>query len=115
MTDIVDQAVLDKLSGEVGPENIPMIIEMFCTDALARTEAILQAMINRDAVVLAAQCHAMKGGAQSVGAMALADMLQAAELTAKNGDADQSVAYLDGFKPLFDETIEALKAATARY
>lgn len=113
MTDIVDQAVLDKLSGEVGPENIPMIIEMFCTDALARADSITQAMVEGDASVLAAQCHAMKGGALSVGAAALGKMLQAAELAAKEGNVEQSVAHLNGFQPLFDETVEALKAVIA--
>ncbi len=91
-----DPRVLHDLAAEIGLDNVSRVHELFESDLARRVDAIEEAGARCDWPRLAAECHALRSSAQSVGATGFAQRLQRLELAVKEARYGELATDLAG-------------------
>jgi CheY-like chemotaxis protein len=110
----VDAQALARLGDEVGgPEVLRSIVEVFLRNAPEQAAAVAEAVRRGDAEAIGRAAHKLKGGAATVGAVAVAAASRALMEAGRSGD----VAYAEELLPALDRamvlTPEALESELA--
>jgi HPt (histidine-containing phosphotransfer) domain-containing protein len=113
---VVDWAEFSRLRAELGA-NFVRILGYFREDAEKAVEAIALAMQNRDVAALILPAHKVKSEARQFGAEALADLAEEIEDGGRHAVEtrlfpDHLLPQVAQLRPLYQQTIEALEAAT---
>jgi len=95
---------------EVGAEDaVDGILDLFVQNVPERIAALTAAVKARDASEIARAAHAFKSPAGAIGALGLADLLQAVELAATQGEIDQACAAFTLVGPETDAVVRHLQ------
>ena len=81
----IDRTVLDQLREDLGPDHLPVAIDIFLKDLRARV-AVLRTE-GQSAAVLRKEAHAIKGAAATFGLVRLAARAAELESAARHGEA----------------------------
>jgi HPt (histidine-containing phosphotransfer) domain-containing protein len=84
----VDLGVLARLMGRSDPAALNRMLAVFWQTEADTPRVLSSLVLARDGKALAAAAHGAKGAASSVGAMKIADLCKALELSAKENDWD---------------------------
>ena len=93
----------------LGDDFLEEIVGAFVADAPGRITRLHAAFGIRAADAIRREAHGLKGGALSVGAARMADICQAIEQHAADGQLDDAASLENAIDPVFDETCLALE------
>ncbi|NCA71671.1 MAG: response regulator [Sphingobacteriia bacterium] len=108
---LLDQATLDRLASDLSADLLSMMMETF-VDELERRLVSIQvgaSAASADLAAIAADAHAIKGSAATLGANALRDAALTLEQTAKTRHNDHVQAHLSTLMEVARATIERIQ------
>ncbi len=84
--DLLNQSKIDRLAGEIGEENVPLLLDIFLGELAQYIEKLSDEELPNMNSYLAEICHALKSSAASFGAEALCAFAIEVDAIAKVGD-----------------------------
>jgi PAS domain S-box-containing protein len=103
-------ANMRKLAGNVSPELLIELIDIFLKDAPSRLEAMRAALAAGDAPAVGKTAHALKGGCSYVGATRMCDLCNKLEDQGRDGSLEGMEDYLSELEREFGRVRRALEA-----
>jgi CheY-like chemotaxis protein len=87
---LLDEAFLDRLAHDIGPDGVAEMVRVFLDDAPARMMAIQSAMADGDIRAVQRAAHALAGAACNVGLTRLANAASALQKSSDGGGPDDT-------------------------
>jgi PAS domain S-box-containing protein len=107
---ILDQAALDALTSLLGQEAFNDLLQIYLTELNTRCDAIKQAIIQQDLVIICREAHAIKGSSASFGATALNAIAKDLEVCGYNDDLPQALILAEQLLPCAAATLAAMSS-----
>jgi CheY-like chemotaxis protein/HPt (histidine-containing phosphotransfer) domain-containing protein len=109
---LVDHEVLEDLAGQIGKDNLAIVLQKFLAEAKRRWAALEEANSQQE---LAREAHALASTCRSFGLPAVADKLACIEQHAKFGDASGEPPCIAQTGKELSAGIQILKSTMDRY
>jgi len=97
IVDILNQSKIDRLAGEIGADNVPVLLDIFLGELTMYIDNLTQQEPSEHDAYMKEICHALKSSAASFGAEALCAYSVEIDSMAKSGallNIDQDVAKM---------------------
>ena len=105
---ILDQAALDELTSLLGQEAFNDLLQIYLTELTTRCDAIKQAIILQDLVIICREAHTIKSTSASFGATALTAIAKDLEACGYNNDLPQALILAEQLLPCAAATSAAI-------
>jgi CheY-like chemotaxis protein/HPt (histidine-containing phosphotransfer) domain-containing protein len=106
---ILDQAALDELISLVGQEAFNDLLQIYLTELNTRCDAMRQAIIKQDLVIICREAHTIKSSSASFGATALNAIAKDLEACGYKDDLPQALILAEQLLPCATATSAAIR------
>jgi signal transduction histidine kinase/CheY-like chemotaxis protein len=104
----LDQAVLEELRRQIGPDNLETVLRKVLSEATQRWEELISAESNGDDAAMQRLVHSLSSIFRSVGLMHAGDALAAIEVKLRAG-GKLNVGWVEGLEKAKTDSLKALK------
>ena len=108
IAELLDQAVLEGLRRQIGPDNLETVLRKVLSEATQRWEDLISAESNGDQAAMQRHVHSLSSIFRSVGLMHAGDALAAIEVKLRAG-AKLNVGWVEGLEKAKTDSLNALK------
>ena len=107
VAELLDQAVLEELRREIGPDNLKIVLTKVLSEAAQRWEDLLIAVSNDNHAAIQRHVHSLSSIFRSVGLMQAGDKLASIEVKLRAGDKLE-FGWIDGLEQTKTNSLKAL-------
>ena len=107
---ILDQAALDELISLLGQEAFNKLLQTYQTELTTRCDAIKQAIIQQDLIIISREAHTIKSSSANFGATALNAIAKDLEACGYNNDLPQALILAEQLLPCAAATLAAMSS-----
>jgi signal transduction histidine kinase/CheY-like chemotaxis protein len=107
---ILDQASLDALTSLLGQEAFNDLLQTYQTELTTRCDAIKQAIIQQDLIIISREAHTIKSSSANFGATALTAIAKDLEACGYNNDLPQALILAEQLLPCAAATLATMSS-----
>jgi len=104
---LVDQAVLEELKRQIGPDNLKIVLTKVLAEAAQRWEQLVSADSSGDKVAIQRHVHSLSSIFRSVGLMPAGEVLASIEVQLRAG-AEVDVGWIEELEQMKTDSLQAL-------
>jgi two-component system, sensor histidine kinase len=114
LVDLVDQAVLEELKRQIGPDNLRTVLSKVLAEAAQRWEELVSADNSGDKAAIQRHVHSLSSIFRSVGLLPAGEAFAAIEVQLRAG-AEIDVEWIEGLEQIKTNSLQALNQQSATH